>query len=265
MKMKPFALAIAAVVLLSSLSLAGEQDKLKDRKARDSYSLGYTFGHNLAGQEVEIDKDILVAAVRDALEGKEPLLGLNEIRDTVNELRRKAVILQGQRTRELAAKNLEEATSFLEGNKKKEGVITLPSGLQYKVIKEGKGANPKETDGVRMRYRGTLANGAEFDNTMDLADNDVPVIPVVGAHKGWAEALQLMKPGSMWRLFVPPQLGYGEQRVGRVPPNSVLIYELELLSVVDRSAAEKTASAAPAEASAAGPPDSGAPGRSGNN
>ncbi len=95
---------------------------------------------------------------------RKPVLSLTEIDDTVKELRRKVVFLQGQRTRELAARNLEEAKSFLEANAKKEGVITLPSGLQYRVIREGKGQGPKATDGVRMRYRGTLVNGTEFDN-----------------------------------------------------------------------------------------------------
>lgn len=244
MRMKTVALSIMSAHFMVSLALAGESITLKDQKARDSYSLGYQFGRNVAAFEAEIDKEVLVAAVREAFEGKKPLMSLNEMRETVNELRRKVNLIQAQQTKERAAKKLEEAKAFLEVNAKKEGVKTLPSGLQYKVIKEGKGAGPKITDGVRMRFRGTLTSGVEFDNTMDLADSDVPVIPVAGAHKGWGEALQLMKPGAKWQLFVPPHLGYGDLQSGRIPPNSVLIYEIELLSVVDMSSVHKAAGTA---------------------
>lgn len=243
MRIKTVSLAILCVHFLVSLALAGEEITLKDQKAIDSYSLGYQFGRNLAAsRDVEIDKEVLVDAVRAALEGKKPLMSLTEMSEAVKELQRKVALMQAQRTRERTAKNLEEAKAFLDANAKKEGVETLPSGLQYKVIREGKGAGPKMTDGVRMRYRGTLTSGAEFDSAMDLAESDVPVIPVMGAHKGWSEALQLMRPGAKWQLFVPPALGFGESQAGPVPPNSVLIYEIELLSVVDRSGAGKAAS-----------------------
>lgn len=241
-RMKTVVFSIISVHFLVSLALAGEAVMLKDQKARESYSLGYQFGRNVKGQNVEIDNDVLVAAVREALEGKKPLLSLTEMREAVKEMQRRVALLQAQRGKEQAAGNLEEAKAFLAANGKKEGVVTLPSGLQYKVIREGKGVGPKMADGVRMRYRGTLINGAEFDNTMDLADGDVPMIPVTGAHKGWAEAVQLMKPGAKWQLFVPPELGYGDRQAGRVPPNSLLIYEIELLSVVDRTGAGKAAS-----------------------
>jgi len=242
MRLNRIVLSIIISHVLASLPLAGEALTLKDQKARDSYSLGYQFGRNVAGQDVEIDKEVLVAAVRDALDGKKSLLSLTEISETVKELQRKAVLLQTQRMRERAAGNLEDAKSFLAANRNEEGVVTLPSGLQYKVIREGKGIGPKMTDGVRMRYRGTLPNGTEFDNTLDLVDDDVPVIPVTGAHKGWVEAFQLMKPGSKWQLFVPPHLGFGDRQIGRIPPNSVLIYELELLSILDRTESNKAVS-----------------------
>ena len=253
MRMKLIALAMISAPLLVSPALAGEGIMLKDQKSRDSYSLGYQFGRNIAGsQDVEIDKEVLVAAVREALDGKKPLMSLTEMSETVKELQRKIALMQAQRTTVRAAKNLGDAQAFLEANAKKEGVVTLPSGLQYKVLREGKGAGPQTTDGVRMRYRGTLVSGVMFDNTLDLAESDVPVIPVMGAHKGWTEALQLMKPGAKWQLFVPPHLGYGEGQAGSIPPNSVLIYELELLSVVDRSDADQ-----------AKPGETAAPGRSG--
>src|SRR5574340_1221341 len=135
MSIKTVVLSIVSAGLLVSLAMAGEKIEIKDQKARDSYSLGYQFGRNVAAQEVEIDKEVLVAGVRDALDGKKPLL--YEIDETVNALRNKIMLQKAQRMREQAAKNLEEAKAFLAANGKKEGIVTLPSGLQYKVIREG--------------------------------------------------------------------------------------------------------------------------------
>jgi FKBP-type peptidyl-prolyl cis-trans isomerase FklB len=243
MKMKWIAVMITSAGLLASSAMAEEKAPFKDQKAKESYSLGYQFGRNLTGQGIEIDKEILFNAIRDAMDGKQPVISEYVIKETVAEMRRRVLSQQAQLSKEQTAKNLEEAKAFLEENKKKEGVITLPSGLQYKVLREGKGAGPKATDGVRMRYRGMLVNGKEFDNVMDMPENDVPVIPVAGANQGWTEALQLMKPGAKWMLYVPPQLGFGDRPSGTISPNSVLIYELELLSVVDRSAAKNAAPA----------------------
>jgi len=241
MRIKTVALSIISAYLMVSPALAGDEIPLKDQRAKDSYCLGYQFGRNVAGLEANLDTDVLVAAVRAALEGKKPLISLNEMRETVDDLRRRVLVMAAQRTKEKADKNLEEAQAFLEANGKKAGVVTLPSGLQYRIIREGHGAGPKTTDGVRMRFRGTLTSGAQFDNTMDLAEAAAPVIPVMGVHKGLAEALHLMKPGAKWLLFVPPDLGYEDSQAGPIPPNSVLIYEIELLAVVDRTDAVKTA------------------------
>lgn len=237
MKMKTVVLSVLCAGLLASVSWAGEESPLKDQKAKDSYSLGYQFGHNLAGQAVEIDQEVLIAAIRDAFADRKPVLSENEIRNTIKDLRQKTYILQERQTKERLAKNREEGKTFLAANGKKEGVVTLPSGVQYKVIREGKGTSPKPTDGVKVRYRGTLVNGAEFDSNRELADSELPLIPVTGVNKGWTEALQLMKPGSKWQLFIPAELGYGEVQYGRIPANSVLVFELELLSVVDGNAA----------------------------
>lgn len=241
MRMKTVALSIISAYFMVSPALAGDGIPLKDQRAKDSYCLGYQFGHNVAVMEADLDTDVLVAAVREALEGKKPLISMNEMRETVDALRRRVLVMAAQRTKERAAKNLEEAKAFLEANGKKAGVVTLPSGLQYKIIREGHGASPKTTDGVRMRFRGTLTSGAQFDNTMDLAEADVPVIPVMGVPKGLAEALHLMKPGAKWLILVPPDLGYGDHQAGAIPPNNALIYEVELLSVVDRTDAVKSA------------------------
>jgi len=240
MRMKTVVLSIISAYFMVSPALAGDGILLKDQRAKDSYSLGYQFGRNVAVMEADLDTDVLVAAVRAALEGKKPLISLNEIRETVDALRRRVLVTAAQRTKERVAGNLEEAQAFLKENGKKAGVVTLPSSLQYKIIREGQGASPKATDGVRIRFRGTLTNGVQFDNTMDLAEADVPVIPVMGLNKGLAEALHLMKPGAKWLLFVPPDLGYEDRQAGSIPPNSVLIYEVELLSVVDRTDVKAT-------------------------
>jgi FKBP-type peptidyl-prolyl cis-trans isomerase len=130
----------------------------------------------------------------------------------------------------LAAKNLQESSKFLEDNKKKSGVITLPSGLQYQIIKEGAGQTPGTSDFVAVHYRGTLINGQEFDSS--LKSKQPATFAVNAVIPGWTEALQLMKPGSKWMLYVPPQLAYGEKGVGHIiQPNSALIFEVELISV----------------------------------
>lgn len=137
--------------------------------------------------------------------------------------------MQDKRSREAAAKNLLDSQSFLEQNKLKEGVKRLASGLQYRIIKEGTGPVPKANDAVTVHYRGTLIDGKEFDSS--YVRGEAPTINVNGVIKGWTEALQLMKAGSTWQIFVPPDLGYGDRQYGRIPSNSTTIFDIELLSV----------------------------------
>ena len=127
-------------------------------------------------------------------------------------------------------KNLEAGQAYLEANKKKEGVVTLPSGLQYKIITEGKGKQPKSTDTVVAHYRGTLINGTEFDSSYKR--NEPATFPVAGVIKGWQEALPLMKEGAKWQVYIPAELAYGPRGAGDViGPNEVLVFDIELLSV----------------------------------
>jgi FKBP-type peptidyl-prolyl cis-trans isomerase FklB len=130
-----------------------------------------------------------------------------------------------------AAKNKKEGEAFLAANKTKEGVKTLPSGLQYKVLKNGTGKTPKATDSVKAHYAGTLLNGTEFDSS--IKRGEPTVFPVNGVIPGWIEALQLMKTGSKWQLFIPSELAYGERGQQSIPPNSVLIFEVELIGIED--------------------------------
>jgi FKBP-type peptidyl-prolyl cis-trans isomerase FklB len=205
----------------------------------ESYSLGYEFGENLRSQEVEVDMDVLASAIRDGLDGKEPGLSRAVIGDTLTSLRRKVVILQDRRFREMAAGNAEEGDAFLAGNKTREGVHTLPDGLQYKISWDGTGPVPQPDDLVKVSYVGTLVDGTEFDNSHRRGGP--AIVSVNGVIRGWTEALQLMKVGSKWRIFVPLGLAYGERRFGRIPPSSTLIFDIELLSI-ERSAGPDVAS-----------------------
>jgi FKBP-type peptidyl-prolyl cis-trans isomerase FklB len=217
----------------ASVSWAVKNGPLKDQKARDSYSLGYDFGSNLRRQNIPVDTDVLLSAVKDGLSGKKPSLSAKEIRDTLDRLKRTVMVAQDRRYRQLTAKNLKAGKEFLDENKKKEGVQSLPGGLQYKVLMVGTGPMPKETDRVTVDYRGTLIDGTEFDSS---ARRGEPLsVSVNGAIRCWTEALQHMKVGSKWQLFCPSHLAYGEHRFGRIPANSALIFELKLLSVAGGS------------------------------
>jgi len=219
-----------SLVLLCGVCSAGERIELKDPTDKDSYSLGYQFGEGLKRQGVDINLDNYTAGLRDALGGKEPLLSQEEIRKTVAELRKKVTAAQQKEFKEKAEKNLAEGKAFLEKNKEAEGVKALPSGLQYKVLAEGSGKTPKLTDTVTIRYRGTFINGTEFDSSYQRGQPST--FPVNGVIRGWTEALQLMKEGSKWQLFIPPELAYGNRDMGaKIGPNSTLIFEMELISV----------------------------------
>jgi FKBP-type peptidyl-prolyl cis-trans isomerase FklB len=227
--MKKTLTIIVGICLLASVCWAKEQTSLTGQKARESYSLGYQFGQFLKQQGLEIDLKVYSAAIRDALGEKKPRLTKDEIRLTVAELQKRIAAAEQKEQNERAAKNLAEGKAFLEKNKKKDGVRTLPSGLQYKVLKDGDGPIPQATDTVTVRYRCTLIDGTEFDPSSLRGESTTASIS--GMIKGWAEALQLMKVGGKWQLFIPPDLAYGERQYGPVQPNSTLIFELELLSI----------------------------------
>jgi FKBP-type peptidyl-prolyl cis-trans isomerase FklB len=222
-------LSLLGVFLLFSVGAADEKQKLNDRKDKESYSLGYQFGQSLKYQGLEINLDVYTAGIRDALGGKDSLMSQEEIRSTVGEVQKRFVAARQKELKEMAEKNLADSKTFMEENKKKDGVKTLPSGLQYKILVEGTGRIPKETDTVTVHYRGTLIGDKEIDNSYSRGKPQV--LQVDKVVPGWTEALRMMKEGSKWQLFIPPELGYGEQGVGPIPPNSTLIFELELISI----------------------------------
>jgi len=228
--MKHLLTIIFSIAFLFSVCHAQEKLELKDQKDKESYSLGYQFGQNLKFQGVDINLDVYTSGIRDTLGGKEPKMSQEEIRATISELQKRITAARQKELKELAAKNVEESKKFLAENQKKEGIKTLPSGLQYKVLTEGTGKTPKETDNVTVNYKGTLIDGTEFDSSYKRGQP--ATFQVNGVIKGWTEALQLMKEGSKWQLFIPPELGYGERGAGsQIPPNSTLIFEVELISV----------------------------------
>ena len=215
-----------AVLSLASLSFGQDKSQLKDLKDKVSYSIGLNVGANFKKQGQELNPDALLAGVKDALSGKTPALNENELKETMEAWSKQ----MEDKQKVVGEKNAADATKFLAENKKKDGVKTTASGLQYKVMKEGAGAQPKETDTVTVNYRGTLINGAEFDSSYKRGQP--ATFPVNGVIKGWTEALQLMKTGSKYQLFIPADLAYGPRAVGPdITPNSALIFEVELLDV----------------------------------
>ena len=218
------------------------QDKspqLKDQKDKVSYSVGLQIGFNLSRQKVDINPDVLAAGIKDALAGK-PQLNPDQIKEVMTTFEKD----MEQKQKDAGEKNKTEGAKFLEENKKKEGVKTTASGLEYKVLKEGNGAQPKATDTVSVNYRGTLINGTEFDSSYKRGQP--ATFPVNGVIKGWTEALQLMKVGSKYQLFIPSSLAYGERAVSPdLGANSTLIFEVELLDAKPTSTPAAPAAAAP--------------------
>jgi FKBP-type peptidyl-prolyl cis-trans isomerase FklB len=199
--------------------------QLKDQKDKVSYSIGMQIGFNLGRQKVDINPDILAAGIKDAIAGK-PQLTTDQVKEIMSQFEKD----MEQKQKELGEKNKTEGAKFLEDNKKKPGVKTTASGLQYKVEKEGTGSQPKATDMVTVNYRGTLIDGTEFDSSFKR--NQPATFPVSGVIKGWTEALQLMKKGAKYQLFIPANLAYGERAMGPdIAPNSTLIFDVDLVDV----------------------------------
>jgi FKBP-type peptidyl-prolyl cis-trans isomerase FklB len=200
-------------------------------KDRFSYALGLDLGTNLKRQSVEVDPNILAQGIKDALAGGAMRLTPEEAQTALNEVQAE---LRKKQQATMAA-NKTEGDAFLAANKTKEGVVALPSGLQYKILKEGTGPKPTASDSVVCNYRGTLINGTEFDSSYKRGQP--ATFSVGGVIKGWTEALQLMPVGSKWQLFVPSDLAYGERAAGpSIGPDSTLIFEVELLSIQSKEA-----------------------------
>ena len=203
---------------------------LKTEKDKASYALGMNIGKGMRRQSLDIDPAIVGRGLKDAFTDSKTLLSDDEMRATLAALQADMNgKLQAKRQQEGDAAQ-KEGEAFLAGNKSKPGVVTLPSGLQYKILTTGNGPKPAATDSVVCHYRGTFINGKEFDSS--YKHGQPLTFPVNGVIKGWTEALQLMPAGSKWQLFIPSNLAYGEQGYGAdIPPNSTLIFEVELISI----------------------------------
>jgi FKBP-type peptidyl-prolyl cis-trans isomerase FklB len=220
--------------LLAGAAVAQDAPALQSQKEKLSYALGMDLGSQLTKQSVQIDPDLFLQGLKDALSGGKTRLTEADARAAItelqNELRSKQAAAQNEKMAQQGEKNKKDGEAFLAENRAKEGVVTLPSGLQYKILKEGEGKKPTLDDTVVCNYRGTFIDGTEFDSSYKR--NQPATFPVKGVIKGWTEALQLMPTGSKWQLFVPSSLAYGERGAASViGPNATLVFEVELLSI----------------------------------
>ncbi len=203
---------------------------LKTDKDKVSYALGMNLGANLKRDSIDIDTAILVRALKDTVAGGKTLLTESEARAALTQLQTQVRGKQMEKMKLAGEVNKKEGDSFLAANKTKDGIVTLPSGLEYKILTQGAGPKPAATDTVVCNYRGTLINGTEFDSSYKRGQP--ATFPVTGVIKGWTEALQLMPVGSKWQLFLPAELAYGERGPSpEIGPNSTLVFEVELLSI----------------------------------
>lgn len=232
---RPFGI-IACILFLTGIPPARAGESLtapRTQLEKESYSIGYQFGLSIRSDEITIDFDHLVQGLHEAIDGTTPQLKIDDMRILIADLRKRARETALRKLQETTVRNAEESRRFLEENRNKEGVRTTESGLQYKVLKEGSGPSPGIRNSVVVNYRGTFIDGTEFDSSHTKGEPQT--VQTDGVIKGWTEALQMMRAGATWRIFVPPDLAYGRTGLGRkIPPNKVLVFEIELLSVENR-------------------------------
>ncbi len=225
---KTILLAIACAGFAAPL-LADNTNILSDEKSKVSYAIGLRIGTGWKQNGIDVDYNLVLQGLKDAQAGGATLLSQTEVMDTLNTFSKTMQAKQQAMRAEAGLKNKAEGEAFLATNKNNPGVITLPDGLQYKVLTAGNGPTPTVANTVTVNYRGTFINGTEFDSSAKAGH---PVsFPVTGVIKGWTEALQLMKVGSKWQLYVPSALAYGEQGNRAIPGNSVLVFDVELLAI----------------------------------
>jgi FKBP-type peptidyl-prolyl cis-trans isomerase FklB len=202
---------------------------LKTDKDKQSYAMGMNLGTGLHRNGMTLDPALVARGLKDAQSGGKTAMTDDEVRTTMGQLQNEIKQKMQAKAQELGEKNKKEGEEFLAANKTKDGVVTLPSGLQYKVLTEGTGPKPTSSDTVTCNYRGTLINGTEFDSSYKR--NEPASFPVTGVIKGWTEALQLMPVGSKWQLFIPSDMAYGDSGRPGIEPGSTLVFEVELLSI----------------------------------
>jgi FKBP-type peptidyl-prolyl cis-trans isomerase FklB len=202
---------------------------LTTEKDKQSYAIGLNVGKSLHRDDIDVDPKIVLQGLQDAMAGGAVLLTDDEIKTVMTDLQTQVRKQQEEKRQALAETNKKDGAAFLAANATKPGVVTLPSGLQYKILTPGTGPKPTATDSVVCNYRGTLLDNTEFDSSYKRGQP--ATFPVTGVIKGWTEALQLMPVGSKWQLFIPPDLAYGERAQGPIGPNATLVFEVELMSI----------------------------------
>lgn len=224
--MKSNYLLAALALSFSSAPLVADELKLDTEEKKISYIIGFQAGTQLKQQGFDIDMESLTKAIKDGLAGSHPLLSGEEASAVMQAMQQKQMAKQEKQ----GSESTEAGKAFLAENKKKEGVIELENGLQYKIITAGKGKKPAESDTVSVNYRGTLIDGTEFDSSYKRGE---PVeFPVNRVIPGWTQILQMMEEGAKWQVYIPSELAYGERGAGaNIGPNSTLIFDIELLKV----------------------------------
>ena len=225
--MKKIIFAALITLSLASVGMAADTNVLSDTKSRVSYAIGMMLGHNWQQQGLDVNPDLAAQAIKDIQSGGPTLLTQAEMQQTLTSFQQEFRANQQKKQAELGSKNKAAGEAFLAANKNNPGVVTLPDGLEYQVISSGNGATPTANDTVTVNYRGTLIDGTEFDSSYKRGQP--AEFAVGGVIRGWTEALQKMTVGSKWKLFIPSELAYGERGQNGIPPNSALIFEVELL------------------------------------
>src|ERR1700675_3550694 len=227
--------ATAGAAKTAGTKTATAAPALSTKKEKVSYAIGADLGGKLKSSSIDVDPNILTRALKEALTGAKRAMTDDEIRSTLSDLTKDLQQKQTAVTKEKSDKNRKEGEEILASNKTKEGVVALPSGLQYKILKAGDGPKPTSADTVVCNYKGTLIDGKEFDSSYKRGQP--ATFPVGGVIKGWTEALQLMPVGSKWQLFIPPDLAYGDRQAGPdITPGSTLVFEVELMSIQPKTA-----------------------------
>lgn len=229
--MKNLVTVVLLLVLCGLPAAAQEQSQaFANPKDKTSYAIGADIGNSFKRQGLDLNPEFVIKGLRDALGTGPALLTDKEIKDAIMAFRTELQAKMQEALKVQGEKNQKEGTTFLAENKKKEGVVTLPSGLQYKVITAGTGPKPTANDSVKCHYRGSFLDGKEFDSS--YSRNQPAVFPVRGVIAGWTEALQLMPVGSKWQLVIPYELAYGAGgNPPRIAPYATLVFEIELLSI----------------------------------
>ena len=221
-----FALAVLTALLASP---AMAQDLTSD-KGKLSYAVGWDIGKDIERRGAEFDVDTLIIAIRDSAAGKEPQVPSEEMVALLTELQQKVRQEQAEAFQKLAEENRAKSEEFLAANRSKNGIVALPSGIQYRIIDEGDGSRPTMESTVKVHYRGSKINGLEFDSS--FARGVPEEFTVNSVLKGWQEVLPLMKTGATWQIFVPPELAFGPRGNPPVGPNEALIFDLKLVEIV---------------------------------